>query len=66
MFSNPNIVEWISGLLLMIVSMAVLVGISSLIAWTVMMVLGDKEIRRQGEEKTLDTTGMGERKRTAA
>jgi len=66
MFSNPNIIEWISGLLLMIVSMAVLVGISSLIAWTVMMVLGDKEIRPQGAEKTIDTTGMAERKRTAA
>ena len=50
----------------MVVSMAVLVGISSLIAWTVMMVLGDKEIRPQGNEKTLDTAGMAERKRTAA
>ncbi len=58
--------EWFNGLLLMIVSMAVLVGISILISWTVMMVLGDKEIRPQGEERTPDTGTMPERKRTAA
>jgi len=66
MFSNPGIIEWIGGLILMVGSMAALVGISSLIAWTVTMVLGDKETRHQGTEKTLDTTGMPERKRTAA
>ncbi len=66
MFSNPNIVEWMSGLLLMVVSMGILVGISSLIAWTVIRVLSDKEIRPQGEGKTLDTATIPERKRTAA
>ena len=66
MFSDPNMAEWFSGLLLMVVSMGILVGISSLIAWTVMWVLGAEEDRTPGAKKTLDTATTPERKRTAA
>ena len=66
MFSDPNMAEWFSGLLLMVASMAVLVGISSLFAWTVIRVLGDEEIGPQVEDKTQDGSGMSQRKRTAA
>ena len=66
MFSDPNMAEWFSGLLLMVVSMAILVGLSSLIAWTVMRVLGDEENQPQGKEDIVDTATMREKKRTAA
>lgn len=66
MFSDPNMAEWFSGLLLMVVSMAILGGVSALIAWTVIRVLGDEEIRSQGEDRTHDGSGMSQRKRTAA
>ena len=66
MFSDPTIAEWISGLLLMVVSMGILVGNSSLIAWTVIRMLEDEGIQPQGKGKTLDSLSIPESTRTAA
>ena len=66
MFSNPNIIEWITGLILMVVSLGVVVVVSYLFALTAIRVLGDEEIQPQENEKAFDTVTMPERKRTAA
>ena len=66
MFSDPNMAEWFSGLLLMIGAMGVLIGLSSLIAWTVIKVLGDEGMKKQGETASFDHMPLQEKKRTAA
>ena len=66
MFSDPNIVEWMSGFILMVISLGIMVGVSFLFALTAIKVLGDEEMGSQGEVGTLDTTTMTEKKRTAA
>jgi hypothetical protein len=66
MFSDPNIVEWISGLKLIVVTLGMMVGVGFLFALTAIRVLGEEEIRPQGKRKTLDTATMSEKKRTAA
>jgi hypothetical protein len=66
MFSDPNILEWMSGLILMVFSLGIMVAVSFVIGLTTIRILGDEEIWPQGEERTLNTTTMPEKKRTAA
>ena len=66
MFSDPNMAEWFSGLLLMVVAMGVLIGVSALIAWTGIRVLGDERMQTQEDETSFGSTPMQEKKRTAA
>ena len=66
MFSDPNIVEWISGAILMISLLGIIVIVSFLIALTVIRIFGDQEFQYQADQRTLDTTTVPEKKRTAA
>ena len=66
MFSDPNIVEWMGGLLMLVISLAIMVGISFLFALTTIKVLDGEDIQAQGEQGTLDTKTAQKKRRTAA